>query len=93
MATTVRLDDSSQRQIREDSQFGTSPSTNAYAASPIVAYRLFDWNVVASGLHNQRVAIAHRAHSLINANVDRHFRVTFGFDQRDFDSRQSAPVE
>ena len=28
------------RFIREDSQFGTSPSTNAYAASPIVACRL-----------------------------------------------------
>ena len=82
------------RFIREDSQFGTSPSTNAYAASPIVAYRLADSeDIVRAVLHNQRMAIAHRAHSLINANVDRHSRVTFGFDQRDFDSRQSAPVE
>ena len=75
--------------IRRNAQIGPSPST-----SPTVAYRLADGeDIVRAVLHNQRMAVAHRARSLIDANLDRHFRVAFAFDQRDFDSTQTAPIE
>lgn len=75
--------------IRRNAQIGPSPST-----SPIVAYRLANGeDIVRAVLHNQRMAVAHRARSLIDANLHRHFHVAFAFDQRDFDSTQTAPVE
>jgi len=74
--------------IRRNAQICPSPPS-----SPFVAYRLADGeDIVRAVLHNQRMAVAHRARSLIDVNLDRHFRVEFAFDQRDFDSIQTAPV-